>query len=177
MVTRGSVEENHGATHHIETRRVNRFMLSSRTCGRGSALGLGAWLTSRTTWRDSDAHASHADLLMLQRHCFSSRTWSTQNSAAPPWADDHLPPHAACVAVHLASSPCCVGHSLTAFCPYHPCLPRYKALANYSSSRRSLTLRSRRRLHRSSGLPTAWQTGPAQHMAYPTRHIFFQHSP
>jgi hypothetical protein len=54
---------------------------------------------------------------------------------------------------------------------------RYKALADYPSSRRSPMLRSRRRLHRPSGLPTAWQTGPAQHVACPTRHIFLRHSP
>ena len=87
------------------------------------------------------------------------------------------PPHAACVAVHLdpgSSSPCCVRHGLAAFCLYHSCLPRYKALADYPSSRRSPTLRSPRRLYRPSGLPTAWQTGPAQHVAYSTRHIFLR---
>jgi hypothetical protein len=90
------------------------------------------------------------------------------------------PPHAACVAVHLdpaSSSPCCVGHGLAAFCPYHSYLLRYKALADYPSSRRSPTLRLHRRLHGPSGLPTAWQTGPAQHAACPTRHIFLRHSP
>jgi hypothetical protein len=93
---------------------------------------------------------------------YSRSTHVTQNSAARGQTTI-CPPHAACVAVHLdpaSSSPCCVGHGL-AFCPYHSCLPRYKALADYPSSRRSPTLRSPRRLHGPSGLPTAWQTGPA----------------
>src|ERR1700733_10731545 len=83
---------------------------------------------------------------------YSRSTHVTKNSAARGQTTT-CPPHAACVAVHLdpiSSSPCCVGHGLAAFCPYHSCLPRYKALANYP-------LRSRRRLHGPSGLPTAWQ--------------------
>ena len=63
------------------------------------------------------------------------------------WQTTTCPPHAACVAVHLdpaSSSPYCVGHGLATFCPYHSYLPRYKALADYPSSRRSPTLRSHR---------------------------------
>jgi hypothetical protein len=43
-----------------------------------------------------------------------------------------------------------------AFCPYHSCLPRYKALANYPSSRRFPTLRSPRWL---LGLQVCQQRG------------------
>ena len=96
----------------------------------------------------------------------SSDLRCTPAGRRPPASPVHLDP--------ASSSRCCVGYGLAAFCPYHSCLRRYKALADYPSSRRSPTLRSRRRLPAPSGLPTAWQTGP-QHVACLTRYFFLRH--
>jgi hypothetical protein len=60
------------------------------------------------------------------------------------------PPASLSISTLPRPPPAALGTVLLHSAPYHSCLPRYKALANYP-------LRSRRRLHGPSGLPTAWQ--------------------
>ena len=109
----------------------------------------------------ADLHPSRRILLHVGRRPSALRT----------------PPASLCISTLPRPPPAALGTVLLHSAHIIHACPRYKALADYPSSRRSPTLRSPRRLYKPSGLPTAWQTGPAQHVACPTRHIFLRHSP